>query len=77
MYMILYYDSRIRVTVVKRWDEDGVPGLESRVEVSILENEIEPHKSYSLRDPKIPILYKKAIAQKLYEAESEVVKAKV
>ena len=77
MYMILYYDSWIRATVVKCWDEDSVPGLEPQVEVNIPENEIEPHESYSLRDPKIPISYKKAIAQKLYEAESEVVKAEV
>ena len=42
MYMILYYDSRIRETVVKRWAEDRVPSLESRVEVNIPEDEIEP-----------------------------------
>ena len=77
MYMILYYDTRIREVVVKRWAEDGVKSLESRVEVNIPEDEIEPCESYTLKDPKIPIAYKNAIAQKLYEAESETLKAEV
>ena len=77
MYMILYYDTRIRQTVVKRWAEDRVASLESRVKVNIPEEEIEPHESFTLKDPKIPVSYKNAIAQKLYDAESEVIKAEV
>lgn len=77
MYMILYYDSRIRETVVKQWAEDRIPSMESRVEVNIPENEIEPHDSFTMKDPKIPISYKNAIAQKLYEAESEAIKFEV
>ncbi|KAF9782108.1 hypothetical protein BJ322DRAFT_1110992 [Thelephora terrestris] len=77
MYMILYYDSRIRQTVVESWAEDGVPCLESRVEVNIPESEIEPHDSFTLKDPKIPISYKHAIARKLYDAESAAIKAEV
>jgi hypothetical protein len=77
MYMILYYDTRIRQVVVKRWAEDRVPSMESRVEVTIPEGEIESHESFTLRDPKIPITYKNAIAEKLYKAESEVIKAEV
>ena len=45
MYMVLYYDTRIQTTVVKRWAEDGVPNLESRVEVNVPESEIDPISS--------------------------------
>ena len=77
MYMILYYDTRIRETVVKRWAEDRVPSLEYRVELDIPEDEVEPCESYNMKDQKIPITYKNAIAQELYEAESEMIKMEV
>ena len=75
--MILYYDSRIRDVVVKRWAESRVPGLETGAEVNILENEIDSYDSFTLKDPKIPISFKNEIARKLYDAESEVIKANV
>lgn len=75
--MILYYDTRIRETVVRRWAEDRVPSLESRVEVNTPESEIDPRDSFTMKDPKIPIAYKNAIAQQLYDAESEVIKTEV
>ena len=77
MYMVLYYDSRIRETVLKRWEEDHAVIQESRVEVNILDNEIEPHESFNLKDPKIPITYKNMVAQKLYDEESEAIKVEV
>ena len=77
MYMILYYDSRIREAVAKRWAEDRVPSMESNVVVNIPESEIDPHDSHLMKDPKIPISYKFSIAQKLYDAETEVIKAHV
>jgi hypothetical protein len=77
MYMILYYETRIRETVVKRWAEDHVPSLESRDEVREPDEEIEPHESFDLTDPKIPISFKNSIAQTLYNAEPEVFKAEV
>ena len=77
MYMILYYDSRIRETVVKCWAEDGVPNLEYQTKVDIPEDKIAPHDSFDMKDPKIPISYKAAIARRLYKAESEVIKADV
>jgi phage protein D len=77
MYMILYYDTRIRQTVVKRWAQDRVEKLESRVKVTTPDNEIESHESFDLRDPKIPVSYKHAIAQQLYKVESETIKAEV
>lgn len=77
MYMILYYDSRIRETVLKRWAEEHAPDSESRVEVNIPEGEVEPHESFNMKDTKIPISYKHSVALSLYEAESEQVKAEV
>jgi hypothetical protein len=75
--MIMYYDDRIRPTILKRWAEDGVPSLESRVEVNIPESQIERHESFTLKDYKIPVSYKVAIAQTMYEAESDAIKAEV
>jgi hypothetical protein len=77
MYMVLYYDTRIREAVVKRWAEDGVPSMESRHVVPVPENEIESQDSFLLKDQKIPIAFKIAIAQRLYDAEPEVIKAGV
>ena len=77
MYMILYYDERICEIVVRCWAEDHVPSLESRVEVWTPEDQIDPQDSFTMKDPKIPITYKTAITQKLYNAELEVIKANV
>ena len=77
MYMVLYYDNRIRKTVLRRWAEDRVVCLESRVKVNIPESQIERHESFTLKDPNIPVSYKFAISQILYNAESEVIKAEV
>lgn len=77
MYMILYYDTRIREVVVKRWAEDRVECMEFGAEVNVPESDIDPQDSFILKDPKIPIAYKTAIARNLYAAESEVIKAEV
>ena len=77
MYMILYYDSHIRETVLKRWAEDHPPGSESGVEVNIPETEIEPHESHDMKDSKISISYKHAVAMELYENEPEEIKVEV
>ena len=77
MYMILYYDTRIRETVLKRWAEEGKPGLESTAQVNIQENEIEPYESFDMKDTKVPIWFKHSVALKLYEAEPEEVKVEV
>lgn len=77
MYMILYYDSQIQETVCKCWAEDHVPNLESNVEVNILESKINPQDSFKLKDPKIPISYKKAIAKIMFEGKSELIKSNV
>lgn len=75
--MALYYDSRIQESVVKGWAKDHVESLESRVEVNVPESEIDPCNSFLMKDSKIPIAYKNTIAQRLYKAESEVIKIRV
>ena len=77
MYMILYYDDRIRETVASRWAKVRVPNLECTVEVNVPESEISREDSFLLKDPRIPITFKNEIAQELYEAESKEIKAKV
>ena len=77
MYMILYYDSHIREVVLKRWEEEHKQTSESSVGVNILEGDIEPHESYTLKDAKIPIGYKHTVALELYENESVEVKTEV
>jgi len=76
MYMVLYYDSRIRQTVLERWAEGHV-GVESRVESTIPDGDIEPHESCIYRDAKIPITFKNAVAQELFENETVAIKAEV
>jgi len=76
MYMTLYYDSRIRQTVLKRWAE-GRAGMEYSAELTIPEGEIEPHESCIYKDGKISIGFKTAVAQELYENETEAIKAEV
>jgi hypothetical protein len=78
MYMILYYDTRIREVIVKRWEGgDRVESMEWKGGITIPDEDIEPHESFTFKDPKIPISYKKAIAEILYNAESDVTKAEV
>ena len=77
MYMILYYNSRIREAVLKRWAEKHPPGSESGAEVNIPESDIEPQESHSVKDSKIPISYKHEVAMGLYENESEEIKREV
>ena len=74
--MTLHYD-RIRQIVADSWAKNRVESMESRVAVDIPENEIEPQDSFLMKDQKIPICFKNEIARKLYENESEEVKAEV
>ena len=77
MYMILYYDDRIRETVASRWAKVHVPNLECTVEVNVPESEIGREDSFLLKDPRIPITFKNEIVQELYGAELKEIKAKV
>jgi len=77
--MALFYDSRIRQVVLKRWETERIPQLESniRVEVGIPESEILPEESPILKDVAIPIAFKNMVAQKLLEDETDAVKEQV
>jgi len=76
-YMILFYESRIRPTVLARWASDKIQYLGSKVELNIPESEILPEDSHLLKDTVIPISYKNMIAQELWDAEDEAIKREV
>ena len=73
--MTLYYDTRIRATVVKEWNEANLPNMEfSGVYPEPPENQIDPEDSHLFKDIKIPLCFKNNVAQRLYEAEEEEIK---
>ena len=77
MYMKLYYDARIRTTVLARWPLERIAILEAKVTETIPEGEIEPHESFLFKDLRIPISFKSRIAQELFDAETEEIRAEV
>ena len=77
MYMVLFYDDRIRETVANHWAKVHVPSLECTVEVNVPESEIGREDSFLLKDPRIPITFKNEITQELWDAKSNEIKAKV
>jgi hypothetical protein len=77
-YMTLYYDTRIRPTVVERWAEARLPNMDfSGGSPEIPEDQIAPEDSSLLKDQKIPLCFKTDVARELYEAEEEEIKAAV
>lgn len=71
--MSLYYDTRIRPVVVKRWAEANLPNMDfSRKEVP--EEEVDPEDSSLFKDTKIPLFFKNLVAQQLYDAEDDAIK---
>ena len=76
--MSLYYDERIRTTVVKEWDEAGLPDMDfSGAYPEPPESEVDPEDSHLLKDIKIPLCFKNSVARRLYEAEEEEIKTAV
>ena len=74
--MSLYYDTRIRPTVVKRWTEAPIPNMDfSGLEIP--EDQVDPEDSALLKDTKIPLRFKNEVAQELYNAEEEEIKEAV
>ena len=74
--MRLYYDSRIRPVVTKRWAEADLPNMDfSHSEIP--EEEVDPEDSALMKDTKIPLCFKNNIAQKLYDAEEGAIKEAV
>jgi len=77
-YMALFYDTRIRATVVKRWAETHIPNMDfSGGSAEVPEDEVDPEDSSLFKDTKIPICFKNHVAQELYDAEEEEIKAEV
>ena len=74
--MSLYYDTRIRPIVVKKWAEANIPNMDfSREEVP--EEEVDPEDSALFKDTKVPLFFKNLIAQQLYDVEEEEIKSEV
>lgn len=77
-YMALYYDTRIRSTVVKRWADAGIPNMDfSGGLEEIPEDQIDPDDSSLMKDIKIPLCFKNLVAQELFDKEEEEIKAAV
>jgi hypothetical protein len=71
--MSLYYDTRIRPTVVKEWAEASIPNMDfSRSELP--EEQVDPEDSHLFKDTKIPLCFKNNVAQRLYEVEEKDIK---
>ena len=76
--MTLYYDSRIRQTVIKEWNEANLPNMDfSGLNPELPETQIDPRDSHLFKDTKIPLFFKNNVAQRLYKAEEEEIKKKV
>jgi hypothetical protein len=74
LYMTLYYDTRIRPTVVKEWDEAELTNMNFSSHPEIPEDQVDSEDSHLLKDIRIPLCFKNNVAQRLYEAEEEVIK---
>ena len=73
--MALYYDARIRETVVKEWSEANLPNMNfSGSHPEPPESDVDPEDSHLLKDIKIPLCFKNSVAQRLYEAEEDEIK---
>ena len=74
-YMSLYYDTRIREAVVKEWNEANITTMGfSGSYPEVPENQVDPEDSHLFKDRKIPLCFKRNVAQRLYEAEEEEIK---
>lgn len=76
VYMSLYYDTRIRSTVLERWAPVSVPNM-GFGQSEIPEDEVDPEDSSLFKDTKIPLCFKNQIAQELYDAEEKEIKEAV
>lgn len=72
--MSLFYDERIRQVVVERWAATNLPDFKGS---DIPENQVDPEDSALLKDTRIPLHFKNAVAQALYDAEEEEIKEQV
>lgn len=76
--MSLYYDARIRQTVIAEWKEASLPNMDFSGGVpEIPEDQIDPEDSSLFKDQAIPLCFKNQVARRLYDAEEEEIKAAV
>jgi len=76
--MSLFYDTRIRQTVIERWAVTHIPNMDfSGSSTDIPEDQIDAEDSLLFKDTKIPLCFKTHVSQELYEAEEEEIKAAV
>jgi hypothetical protein len=75
-YMVLYYDTKIRDVVLKRWAEMKLTHLSFKGS-NISEDRVDTEDSSLLKDTTIPLYFKNLVAQELYDAEEEEVKKAV
>lgn len=75
MFMTLHYADKIRETVKERWKATGSPGLQ----VGAVEGHelLDSRDDWLVKDPTIPITFKKAIARELFKGESEAFKCEI
>ena len=74
-YMSLYYDTRIRSAVVKRWAETRISNMDfSGGAEEIPEDQIDPEDSSLLKDLAVPLFFKNLVARELYVQEEESIK---
>lgn len=75
VYMSLYYDTRIRQTVVKEWADAGIPNMDfSRPGQDIPEDQVDPEDSSTFKDTDVPLCFKNDVAHRLYENEEDEIK---
>lgn len=71
--MSLYYDTRIRPVVIKRWDDIGLTmNFGNRPEIP--EDQVDPEDSSLFKDTRIPLTFKNEITVELYSAKEEEIK---
>lgn len=78
VYMSLYYDTRVRQTVVEEWGSTGILNMDfSRPDQEVPEDQVDPEDSSLLKDTDIPLCFKNHVAQRLYEKEEDEIKEAV
>jgi hypothetical protein len=74
IYMVLFYDTRIRPTVLKEWAKVNLPNMDlSRPEIP--EEDVDPEDSHLFKDTKVLLCFKNEVARGLYEKEDEEIKS--
>ena len=68
--MVLYYDARIRPTVLERWAHTNITNMDFST-LDIPEDQVDPEDSSLLKDTGIAISFKTQIARELYAAEED------